>query len=114
MVWTKDKLAQFPSPYRDFLLMLKPVIDSRKPGTLLRITGIPFGTLYGALFEEYDYGPEQVQALADNLRRARYIDMDALGFVVPTPEGEALIRAFAGETDAGNGKVPPLPSFSES
>jgi hypothetical protein len=113
MAWTKEKLVQFPAPYRDFLLMLKPVVDSRNPGTVLRITGIPFGRIYGALFEEYDYGPEQVQELADNLRRARYIDMDSLGFVVPTLEGEALIGAFAG-TDTGNGNVPPLPSFSES
>jgi hypothetical protein len=114
MTWTKEKLTQFPEPYRDFMLMLKPVVDSRKPGTVLRITGIPFGRIYGALLEEYDYNPEQVQELADNLREARYIDMDALGFVVPTPQGEELIRAFAGVMDTRNGSVPPLPSFSES
>ena len=111
MVWTKEKLVQFPEPYRDFMLMLKPVIDTRKPGTILRISAIPLGRHYGAFLEEYDYSPEQTQELAENLRGARYIDVDSLGFVVPTPEGEELIRAFAGEKETRNGLVPPLPAL---
>ncbi|HEX5271606.1 MAG TPA: hypothetical protein VFW33_14010 [Gemmataceae bacterium] len=113
MVWTQEKLAQIPAQYRDFLLMLKPVVNSRKPGTILHINAIAFNQIHGALFEQYDYGPEQARELADNLHRAGYIDMDSLGFVVPTPEGEALIEALAKE-GTGNGSVPPLPTFSES
>jgi hypothetical protein len=114
MVWTKDKLAQLPEPYRDFLRILKPVIDSRKPETILRITGIPFGMLYGRLADKYDYSPQQVRELADNLLRAGYVQEDKLGFFTPTVEGEQLVLALVGAGDLGNGGVPPLPIFTES
>jgi hypothetical protein len=41
MSWTKAQIEQIPEVYRDFMLALKPVIDSRKCGAVLKITGIP-------------------------------------------------------------------------
>jgi hypothetical protein len=113
MEWSNDKLARIPQPYRDFMLALKPVIDTRKPGTALRITGIPFGRIYGVLSEVYSYTPEQVRQLADNLSQAGYVREDSLGFFTPTGPGEALLLALASVDDTSYG-VPPLPSFAEN
>lgn len=111
MVWTSEKIRQLPEVYRDFMLILKPVVDSRKPGTVLRITGIPFGMLVDYLSAKHEYNTEKVRRLADNLRRDNYVVEDTLGFFQPTGKGESLILALSG-TDAKD-EVPPLPSLKE-
>lgn len=111
MAWTTDKLQQIPEVYRDFMLVLKPVIDSRKPGTLLRITGIPFGMVFSALTTKYPYDSGQVREVADNLRRQGYIEADGLGFFTPTGKGEELIEAMAGTGGGTDAQIPPLPNL---
>jgi hypothetical protein len=113
MVWTNEKIQQLPEIYRDFMFILKPVIDSKRPGAVLRITGIPFGRIVGALTSKYDYDAAQVRQLADNLRQADYIMEDTLGFFQPTGKGETLIVAMANPDDANDQQVPPLPSLKE-
>jgi hypothetical protein len=108
MAWTKEKLEQIPEVYRDFLMVLKPIVDSRKPGTILRTTGIPFGMIYGKLTERHeDYTPEKVRQLAENLRKQNYIIEDDLGFFQPAPKGEQVIEAIAGAETMNS--VPALP-----
>jgi hypothetical protein len=111
MVWTNEKIRQLPEVYRDFMLILKPVIDSRKPGTVLRITGIPFGMLVDYLTAKHEYDTAKVRRLADNLRRDEYIVEDTLGFFQPTGKGESLILALSGSES--DDEVPPLPSLME-
>jgi hypothetical protein len=111
MVWTKEKLEQIPEVYRDFMMILKPVVDSQKPGTILRITGIPFNMIYGKLADRYSYNPDQVLQLAKNLNQQEYIIQDELGFYQPTGKGEQLIQALAGEKEISGDPVPALPDL---
>ena len=111
MVWTNEKIRQLPEVYRDFMLILKPVIDSRKPGTMLRITGIPFGMFVDYLTAKHEYNAERVRRLADNLRRDDYVVEDKFGFFQPTGKGEGLILALAGSESTD--EVPPLPTLKD-
>jgi hypothetical protein len=111
MTWTLEQLDQIPEVYRDFLIVLKPVLDSKAPGIVLRINGIPFGMIYHALSNKHGYDVEQVRQVAQNLRRAGWIDEDQLGFFTPTATGEDLIRALSGTGSAVGQRVPPLPAF---
>ncbi|HTU93807.1 MAG TPA: hypothetical protein VMF69_27250 [Gemmataceae bacterium] len=111
MTWTPEQLEQIPEVYRDFMVVLKPVLDSKAPGRVLRINGIPFGMVYEALSNRYDYDIEQVRQLAHNLCREGWIEEDNLGFFTPTAKGEDLIRALSGSEDGVRKTVPPLPAF---
>jgi hypothetical protein len=111
MTWTPEQLEQIPEVYRDFMTVLKPVLDSKAPGRVLKINGIHFGMLYEALSSRYDYDMEQVRQLAHNLRRDGWIEEDKLGFFTPTAKGEDLIRAISGSENGMRKTVPPLPSF---
>lgn len=114
MVWTHDKILQIPEEYCDFMLTLKPVMDSRKPGTILRITGIPFGRIVGLLTSKYEYTADDIRVMADTLRNRGLLIEDSLGFFQPTGEGEAFIRAvIQDEQDDANYRVPPFPVFKE-
>ncbi len=111
MTWTLEQLEQIPEVYRDFLIVLKPILDSKAPGVVLRINGIPFGMIYNALSNKHGYDVEQVRQVAQNLRRAGWIDEDKLGFFTPTAQGEDLIRTLSGTGGAVGQRVPPLPVF---
>ena len=111
MTWTVEQLEQISEVYRDFLTVLKPVLDSKAPGTILRITGIPFGMIYNVLSNKYGYDVERVRQLAHNIRAQGLIEEDSLGFFTPTAKGEDLIRALSGMGDAIEKRVPPLPSI---
>ena len=111
MTWTVERLEQIPEVYRDFMLVLKPVVDSKVPGVVLRINGIHFGTIYETLSSRHGYDMEQVRQLAHNLRAAGWINEDNLGFFTPTATGETVIRALGGAGSAVKLRVPPLPAF---
>jgi hypothetical protein len=111
MTWTVEQLEQIPEVYRDFMIVLKPVLDSKAPGRLLRINGIHFGMVYEALSNKYGYDVEQVREVAHNLRRDGWIEEDNLEFFTPTAKGEDLIRALSGSGNGGGKTVPPLPAF---
>ncbi len=84
MALSREQLEQVPEVYRDFMLVLKPVVDSKAPGVVLRINGIPFGMVYEALSTKYGYNTEQVRELAHNLRAGGWIEEDQLGFFTPS------------------------------
>ena len=111
MMWTPEQLEQIPEVYRDFMTVLKPVLDSKAPGRVLRINGIHFGMVYEALSNKYGYEIEQVRELAHNLRRDGWIEVDDLEFFTPTARGEELIRALSGSENGVGKSVPPLPTF---
>jgi hypothetical protein len=114
MVWTHDKILQIPEEYCDFMLTLKPVIDSKLPGTILRITGIPFGRIVGLLTSKYDYTADDIRIMADTLLRRGLVTEDTLGFFQPTGEGEAFIHAIIqDERNDANSRVPSFPVFKE-
>ncbi|MEO6811783.1 MAG: hypothetical protein ABI353_21965 [Isosphaeraceae bacterium] len=95
MTPTREQIEQIPEVYREFLLVLKPIPDSR--GAVLEINGIPLGKVFNALAPKYGYTPSHVRALAVELQKNGLINpVDALGFVTPTPKGEDLIAAIAG------------------
>src|SRR4051794_18467259 len=105
MTWTAEQIEQIPEVYRDFMLVLKAIPDSRH--SVLKISGIPLGRIYSALQMKYDYDFDRFRAIADTLRAQGFVEVDSLGFFKPTGEGEALIRAIAG-MPAG---IPPFPRF---
>jgi hypothetical protein len=109
MPWTSEQIEKIPSVYRDFMLALKPVLDTRQ--SVLTIAAIPLGSVYDALLTRYDLTAEQFRQLADNLRKAGLIDEDRLGFLTPTDKGEGLIDALAGKEEAASNGVPPFPDL---
>lgn len=111
MTWTLEQLERIPEVYRDFMIVLKPVLDSKTPGRVLRINAIHFNTVYEALSNRYDYDVEQVRQVAHNLRRDGWIEEDNLGFFTPTAKGEDLIRALSGSANGVGKTVPPLPAL---
>jgi hypothetical protein len=111
MTWTQEMLDRVPAVYRDFMLTLKPVVDSRQPDVVLRINGIHIGQVYGALSAEHDYNLEQVRELARNLCREGWIEGDDLGFFTPAAKGEQFILAVTETAKANGHGVPPLPNF---
>jgi hypothetical protein len=111
MNWTQEMLDRVPEVYRDFMLTLKPIVDSRQPNVVLRINGIHIGQVYGALSAEHDYKFDQVRELARNLRREGWIEEDSLGFFTPTAKGEQFILALTETAETNGHRVPPLPSF---
>lgn len=111
MTWTSEQLGQIPEVYRDFMIALKPILDSKAPGRVLQIHGVHFGMVYEALSNKYGYDLEQVRELAHNLRRDGWIEEDHLGFFTPTAKGEDLIRALSGSENGEEKSVPPLPAF---
>jgi hypothetical protein len=114
MVWTHEKILQIPEEYRDFMLTLKPVLDSKRPETILRTTGIPFGRIVSLLTSKYEYRLDEFRKLADILYQRGLVQEDNLGFFVPTTEGESFIRAIVqDEEDDTRSRVPPFPVFTE-
>ncbi len=111
MTWTPEQLEQIPEVYRDFMIVLKPILDSKAPERVLRINGVHFGMVYEALSNKYGYDVEQVREVARNLRRDGWIEEDNLGFFTPTAKGEDLIRALGGSENGVGKAVPPLPAF---
>src|SRR5436309_2245310 len=107
MQWSKEQLEKIPEVYQDFMLILRPVIDSRD--AVLKISGIPLGQVFSALRTKYQYEPQEVRELAQNLREGGLINQDDLGFLTPTGKGEALIRAIAGNQEPVPSRVPELP-----
>lgn len=114
MVWTHEKMLQIPEEYRDFMLILKEVVDSKRPETILRVTGVHFSQLASLLTSRYEYNTKDVRDLADELVKANLVSEDRLGFFQPTPEGEALIAALSGNgVHTAEKRVPPFPRFKE-
>lgn len=111
MTWTLEKLETIPEVYRDFMMILKPVIDTRAPEAVLKITGVHFRTLYEMLFMGYDYEVTAVRQIAQILRQRGLINEDERGVFTPTDEGARLIVALAREGERVRQRVPPLPEI---
>jgi hypothetical protein len=105
--WTKEQIAQIPDVYRDFLLRLKPVLDSRQAP--VQIQAIPFSRIVGELGSRYAYSLGGFEKVEHVLEAEGYVTKDGLGFVRPTAKGEDLIQALAGVGDSAAEEVPPFP-----
>lgn len=106
--FTKDYVSKIPEPHRDFLLSLWPIIDSRRTGAVLRISGIPFSRLYGMLLQHHGYEPFEARQVADDLKLAGLVEEDKHQFFTPTGRGEALLLAMQG-VPGESGRVPVFP-----
>jgi len=106
---TAEKIGQIPEVYRDFMMVLSPVVETR--GAALRISGIPWGMIVGQLSTKYSYDHQHLRTVADNLRSQGFVDEDRFGFFAPTAKGEELIRALAGTEEVNKETVPPLPAL---
>lgn len=106
MPLTQEQIEQIPKVYRDFMIALKPILDSR--AAPVRINGIPRNRIFTILaMNEHPYDFEQVAAA---LKAAGLIEEDDLGFVTPTDRGINLIRDLAGpERPITIPPLPPLP-----
>jgi hypothetical protein len=111
MSWTKDKVNLIPEVYRDFLLALRPILDSQHE--IVKINGVPLGQVFNALATKYDYDPRQIDALLQNLRARDLVDQDRLGFVLLRPRGEQLLRFLLTERSPEPVQVPQLPDFPD-
>jgi hypothetical protein len=109
MSWTAEQIEKIPEAYRDFMIALKAVPDTRDE--VLKINAIPLGRIFNFLRSKYAYEPEQVNALGENLRKAGFVDKDNLGFFWPTTKGEDLIEAISGQRRPLPATVPPLPDL---
>ncbi len=110
MAWTKEQIDNVPEIYRDFMLALKPILDSRNE--VFQISGIPLGRVYSGLSSKYAYGPRDVRQVADNLKEQGFIQEDQLGFLTLTGKGESFVKALVGEHNGKDGaRVPPLPAL---
>lgn len=111
MTWTPEQIEQIPDVYRDFLLALKPVVDSRQPEAVLKVTGIPYGRIFEYMRTRYGLEAHEIREVSDTLRKRDLVDEDKLGFLIPTGPGEQLIDALAEEREEAPSRVPPFPDF---
>jgi hypothetical protein len=109
MSWTKEQIGTIPEVYRDFMLSLKPVIDTRQ--SVLRFEAVHIGSVYDALLARHEYTPQQCRQVADNLKEAGLVREDDHGFLTPTEKGETLIRALSANGETHPSEVPPLPAL---
>jgi len=108
VTWTKEQIEKIPEVYLDFMMALKPIIDTRR--SVVAVSAVPLGSVYNSLLTRYPYSPQEVRQIADNLKKAELIREDSLTFLTPTVKGEALINELAGSEDSPNG-VPPFPDL---
>ena len=106
---TPEQIEQIPAVYRDYMLILKQVPDTRSH--VLQIGAIPSHHVFNALGPKYGYSPEEIRALTQNLKSANLIEEDQFGFVKPTTKGENLIEAIFGGSKYRPVSVPSLPDF---
>jgi hypothetical protein len=111
MALTKEQVERLPPVYRDFLLALASVVESKREGAVVRIAGVPFSHVFDAVNKLHGYDLPQVRQLADNLRVQNYITEDRFGFLSPTARGEEVIRALLPSVTEPV-LVPPLPDLS--
>lgn len=110
MALTRTQIEQIPEVYRDFLLALAPVVESKREGSVMQIAGVPFSHVFDFVVERHDYTLPQIRELAHNLRAKGYVTEDHFGFLSPTALGEDVIRALVPSVDEPVA-VPPLPDF---
>lgn len=101
--WSLEQLDQIPDVYRDFLVSLRPILDSE--GMPMRIDGIPRGRVH-SLMRMLGH-PYEFDEIADVLKEAGLVKEDRLGFFSPTDKGRRLIRQMIGDTKPT--PAPPLP-----
>lgn len=89
--------------YQDFLLMLRPLVDSARDP--FEVTGIPLNQIAPVLrMRGHDY---EFRSIGDRLESGGLVKRDEFGFYQPTARGAELIRALSGPSpDPG---IPPLP-----
>jgi hypothetical protein len=111
MALTKAQVEKLPDVYRDFLLSLAPVLESKREGAIMKIGGVPFSRVFEAVARLHGYDLPQVRELAHNLKSKGYIEEDKFGFLSPTELGEDVIRALVPSVSQPV-IVPPLPDLN--
>ena len=109
MPLTNEQFQAIDPVYRDFMLALKPIIDSRSQP--FQIRGMPASKIYDASARKYGFDPHQFYEIAENLRTQGLIERDEFEFYYPTSRGEALIQELYRHLvggESGSGSVPPL------
>lgn len=111
MTWTDKQLERIPEVYRDFLLALRPVVDSEDEGAALNISGIPAGQVFHFLRLNHGYEPREIDELYRNLAQQQLVERDKWGFYYPTDKGKALIRRLVRDQAPMDSRVPALPEL---
>jgi hypothetical protein len=109
MTWTREQLEEIPEIYRDFMLTLKPILDTRDK--VLKINAVHIGETVGRLGMWYQYDDDQYREVLKELEREGLLTIDRHGFMVPTQKGEQLIRALSACEPPLRDLVPPLPKL---
>jgi hypothetical protein len=110
MSLTKMQVERLPEVYRDFMLALAPVVESKREGSVMKIGGVPFNRVFEAVNRSHAYDLPQVRELAHNLKAKDYIQEDKFGFLSPTALGEDVIRVLIPSISEPV-VVPPLPDL---
>lgn len=117
MPWppTSEQFEKIPQVYRDFMLVLSAQNEMMKGGRRespanVTMNRIALGKVFNALRFRYQYEPQQIVALAENLQSAGYISFVSETDVAPTPRGEELADAILLDREARL-TVPPLPEL---
>ena len=105
MSLTKEKIESLHPVYKDFMMALKPIMDSRAQP--FQIRGFPTGQVYDASARKYGFDPHQFHEIAENLRREGLIERDRFGYYYPTGLGEHFIHVLTADQPDPS-RVPPL------
>jgi hypothetical protein len=112
MTFTKEKIDSIHPVYRDFLLALKPVIDTRKRGAVIQVGAVHYGQILDSLRSDYgQYNSDEIAQVARELKARGLVEEDKFGFFRPTDKGELLIEALAGEQEPALSTIPPFPDL---
>jgi hypothetical protein len=106
---TSEQVEQIPEIYRDFMLILKSIPDSRQ--SVVPINGLLLGNIFTSLRPRHHYEPSQIRAIADNLKKAGFVEEDGNGFFKPTSRGETLIEAISETLEPVSETVPDFPNL---
>jgi hypothetical protein len=97
---TSDYVASLAPIYRDILAAFPRFDPTRKVGY-----GLSYQSLYSALEGKYNVG--EIQLACEQMARGEAVEIKNDIFVHPTPLGEELIAAIAGEKTP-QAQVPPF------
>ena len=52
---TTEQLTLIPEVYRDTLILMKPIIDTHRTNSIVKVTAIPFGQIHNSLSVWHGY-----------------------------------------------------------
>ena len=108
-----EYVEKLPQVYRDIMLVLKAIPDTRK--SAVKITGMPLSHIVSRIKlsgQSYSYNTEDIEEMLRQLAVNQFVSQDKLGFYIPTASGEELIKTIYGKREPVQNRVPELPAIT--